>query len=309
MSVVSAKILEASFLAVPVMFAVAAAGRAWRAKRAVKADETAAAPPVPVGESAASGPAPAAKPPVLPATPGVAAGFFRPLDLLWMGFLFLTFFSMAMGAARQTEPIDVTRIQPHMLLQSIGFWFVLAGVTVLVVVARRVRVAAWLGLRWRGWPHVLWIAPAAVAAMWTLLIALKLGGYMEWMESLGGETAQDTVRFLQSSQDPLGLGLMAFAAVIVAPICEETVFRGYLYAAAKRFAGPGAAAVCSALLFAVAHGQLATLLPLFVLGLLLVWLYERTGSLWAPVAVHFCFNGATVLLQAIARLYHLPIDP
>lgn len=312
-----ARILQNCFLAVPGLFLAAVAARAVVFARSkaneVPAVESHATPEREIPPAPAIDPASpyavgsAVPPPVLPASPGVATHLYNRLDFLWMGFLFLTFFAMGMSAARQTEPLDVTRISADALAGSIGFWFILAGVTALIM-ARRLRPSAWLGLRWKQWPHVLWIAPATVASMWGLLIALQLGGYMKWMESLGGETTQDTIKFLQTSQDPLALGLMAFAAVIAAPLCEETVFRGYLYPAAKRFAGPGAAALCSALLFAAAHSNLAALLPLFVLGLILVWLYERTGSLWAPIAVHFCFNGATVAIQAAARYFHLPLD-
>jgi membrane protease YdiL (CAAX protease family) len=131
---------------------------------------------------------------------------------------------------------------------------------------------------------------------------------MSWIESLGVETVQDTVKLLQESDDPLILGLMAFAAVVAAPLCEEIVFRGYLYSAAKSFAGPWVAALCSSLVFAAAHGSLAALLPLLVFGVVLVFLYEKTGSIWAPIAAHGCFNGATVITQFIARHYNLPLE-
>jgi membrane protease YdiL (CAAX protease family) len=36
-----------------------------------------------------------------------------------------------------------------------------------------------------------------------------------------------------------------------------------------------------------------------------VWIYEKTGSLWAPIAVHFCFNSATVIVQILDRYYHI----
>ena len=106
-----------------------------------------------------------------------------------------------------------------------------------------------------------------------------------------------------------GIGLvMAFAAIVVAPLCEEIVFRGYLYPVMKKFSGPWVAGVCSALIFAAAHGSLVALLPLFVFGCVLVLIYEKTGSLWAPIAVHFCFNGATVIIQMAVRYLDLPLD-
>jgi membrane protease YdiL (CAAX protease family) len=128
------------------------------------------------------------------------------------------------------------------------------------------------------------------------------------MESLGVETVQDTVKLLQESEDPLVLGLMAISAVIAAPLCEEVVFRGYFYPVLKKSAGIRVATLCSALVFAAAHGSVTALLPLFIFGGLLVFLYEKTGSLWAPIATHFCFNGVTVIVQFAVRYYEIPIE-
>ena len=152
------------------------------------------------------------------------------------------------------------------------------------------------------------IAPATVVVMWMIFGGLHASGYVKWMESLGSETVQETVKLLQESKDPLVIGLMAATAVLVAPVCEEVVFRGYFYPVAKRFAGAWPAALCSAMVFAAAHGNLTALLPLFLFGLALVFIYEKTGSLWAPVAVHFCFNGATVVAQLAVRYLDIPVE-
>lgn len=151
------------------------------------------------------------------------------------------------------------------------------------------------------------IAPGTVLGVWGVLGALQAMGYMQWIESLGVETVQDTVKLLQQSKDPRVVGLMIVAAVIAAPICEEIVFRGYLYPAAKKFAGPWVAGICSALIFSAAHGSLSALLPLFIFGCVLVFVYEKTGSLWSTIAIHFCFNGATVLIQLAVRYFEIPI--
>ena len=131
---------------------------------------------------------------------------------------------------------------------------------------------------------------------------------MEWISSFGVETVQDTVKLLQNSDDPRILALMGFAAVVAAPLCEEIVFRGYLYPAAKKFNGPWVAGICSSLVFAGAHGNLAALLPLFIFGCVLVVVYEKTGSIWAPIAVHCCFNIATVITQLLDRYHHVPLN-
>ncbi len=236
----------------------------------------------------------------------VPVWFYRPLDLLGVGFVFMVFSGLVL-ASFQMPDADKTTLSPGVLLINIGFQFFMAG-TVSVLGAGRVGWVRWLGLRWREWPWVLLIAPCAVLSMWAFSAGLEFSGYVKWMESLGVETTQDTVKLLQDSKDPLILGLMSFAAVIAAPLCEEIVFRGHFYPVLKRYSGAWPAAICSALVFAAAHGSLTALLPLFVFGLLLVLIYEKTGSLWAPVAVHFCFNGATVFVQFAARHFNIPLE-
>jgi membrane protease YdiL (CAAX protease family) len=251
--------------------------------------------------------APASGPPAIPRG-RVATWPYLALDLLWIGFIFLTFFSISIDSARMAlEKSEVTISAPG-LLQAIGFQVVLAGMT-LGVMVWRIRPLAWLGLRWPGWRWVFVIAPAGVAAMWRFSFYLDAAGFMEWIKSLGVEQIQDSVKLLQETRDPLVLSLMAGAAVLVAPLCEEIVFRGYFYPVAKKFVGPWVAGTCSALVFAAAHGSLAPLLPLFYFGCLLVVAYELTGSLWAPIAIHFCYNSVTVIYQVIARGLDWPLVP
>ena len=244
-------------------------------------------------------------PPPLPVG-RVPVWFYRPFDLLGIGFIFTAFSGLVISSLQPGQDAEVS-LDPATLLASIGFQFALAGIVTAFVI-RRIRLVDWLGLKWPGWRWIFLIAPATVLGMWLFFGTLQASGFMRWIESLGVEAVQDTVKILQESEDPRIHGLMIFAAVIAAPFCEEIVFRGYLYAAAKRFAGPWAAGISSALIFAAAHGSLAALLPLFVFGGVLAFIYERTGSLWAPIGIHFCFNGATVLIQMAARFYDLPLD-
>jgi membrane protease YdiL (CAAX protease family) len=245
------------------------------------------------------------QPPALPVG-RVPVWFYRPVDLVGAGFVFLVFTGMFLMS--QGAPADKLVLTPEVLVVNIGFQFMIAGVVVILAMWR-ISVNTWLGLRWSSWPWVFLIAPAGVVLMWVVFGGLQVSGYVEWMESLGVETVQDTVRLLQESKDPVILGLMAAAAVIVAPLCEEIVFRGYFYPVLKRFSGAWPAAICSAIVFGAAHGQLTALLPLFIFGLLLVFIYERTGSIWAPIAVHLCFNSATVVIQIAARHFDIPLQP
>ncbi|MBC8127303.1 MAG: CPBP family intramembrane metalloprotease [Gloeobacteraceae cyanobacterium ES-bin-144] len=248
----------------------------------------------------------------LPLMPEIPVGkvyvwFYKPVDLVGAAAIFALFLCMALAVTDvPKDPLEA--LKPSVLLVNIGFQFVLAGIVALVAV-RRVSLVTWLGLRWSSWYWVFVIAPGAVFFMWTIFLGFQLSGYMKWIESFGVESMQDTVKLLQKSNDPLVLGLMAVAAVVAAPLCEEIVFRGFFYPVMKKFAGVWPAAISSALVFGAAHGNLAALLPLFLFGVLLVLIYEKTGSIWAPISVHFCFNAATVILQLAARFFDIPLDP
>lgn len=248
-------------------------------------------------------------PPPLPLSPPLSNGVptwpYRRWDFIWMALICIIFGGLSLASLSPEEKKSI--LTPGALVGSIIFHFSLSIITI-VVVSFRISLITWLGLRWKHWPWVFLIAPSVVISMWVLFSILQFSGYMEWMESLGVNVLQDSVQLLKTSTDPTVLILMAVAAVLVAPISEEIIFRGYLYAAAKKYAGTWVAAICTGLIFAAVHGSLAALLPLFIFGVILALLYEKTGSLWAPIAVHFCFNGATVAVQLIARQFPHLLD-
>jgi membrane protease YdiL (CAAX protease family) len=95
-----------------------------------------------------------------------------------------------------------------------------------------------------------------------------------------------------------GIVLFALTAIVVAPVFEETFFRGFLFQGFSRSWGPAVGAVASASLFALAHQQLSVFVPFFALGLVLAWVFYRSGSLWTNIAVHASFNCVSVLVWA-----------
>ena len=79
------------------------------------------------------------------------------------------------------------------------------------------------------------------------------------------------------------------SAVLVAPIAEELFFRGVLYGAARASFPRAFAALIAALIFALMHWD-RTMPAMLVLALALTALYERTGTLYAPMIAHAAFN-------------------
>lgn len=91
--------------------------------------------------------------------------------------------------------------------------------------------------------------------------------------------------------------VVAFAAAaVVAPLAEELLFRGLLYRTARERWGAPRAAVLVSLFFGVAHWEPWSLFGLVFLGYVLCVLYERTGSLLAPVLAHGVHNAVSLAL-------------
>ncbi len=90
--------------------------------------------------------------------------------------------------------------------------------------------------------------------------------------------------------------LLWFSAVIVAPICEELMYRGVVFSGLRRAWGLPAAAVASAILFAAVHLMPLSLVPLFAIGLASALLYARHRSLLVSLVLHAAYNALSLLL-------------
>jgi membrane protease YdiL (CAAX protease family) len=107
---------------------------------------------------------------------------------------------------------------------------------------------------------------------------------------------QQAVQVLRTAVSTVDRLKLAVVTILLAPVAEEMLFRGLLYAWIRQIGFPRLALVLTAGIFAFVHFNLATFLPLFVLAVILAVLYERTGNLLAPIAAHSTFNALNFLL-------------
>lgn len=94
-------------------------------------------------------------------------------------------------------------------------------------------------------------------------------------------------------------GNVVFSALVLAilgPLGEEVFFRGFLFGALATRMRVAAAIAVSAAVFALLHMEVGVLIPIFVAGLLLTWLYARTGSLWPAFLAHLGQNLLALLI-------------
>ncbi len=92
-----------------------------------------------------------------------------------------------------------------------------------------------------------------------------------------------------------GILLTLQALALVTPISEEVLFRGFVLRGVLERMGEGPSIVATALVFSAFHLDAATIIPIFLTGLALGWLFVRTGSLWPCVAVHAGQNALALL--------------
>ncbi len=89
---------------------------------------------------------------------------------------------------------------------------------------------------------------------------------------------------------------LVFFTVAIAPVGEEFIFRGVLFPFLKQRGYRKTAWLGLSLIFALIHGDLAILVPLFVLALAFTWLYETTDNFLAPVFAHSLFNTMNLVM-------------
>lgn len=136
-----------------------------------------------------------------------------------------------------------------------------------------------------------------IALPMLMLVNGSAYGMQMWLKDFWPDMdGQEAVEAFSKSKDPLAKMLLVVSAAIIAPLVEETIFRGFFYGVMKRYTDGFFAAICSSLLFAVVHLHIGTLLPLTVLALLFCVLYELTGSLLVPMLLHGLFNGTSLLV-------------
>lgn len=172
------------------------------------------------------------------------------------------------------------------------FEFILLIPIAIILFWRRVPWSA-LGLN-RFNPNNLAIGCGLLVAVYVVVIINNL-----IMVALGIITQADVVSDLLGEIDsPL---LFAFVTAIVAPFTEELFFRGFLFKGLREKYGWVNALMFSSIIFALFHGQIATLIPTFLLGALFAYMYQRTESVFPGMFLHFAVNSVGVVVLLLAN--------
>lgn len=181
--------------------------------------------------------------------------------------------------------------------QTTVFSYLLTQVIVIGLLVGLVRLmkvnAATLGLgRVANWNYLL-LLPLVYLLCLVASIAVTAAASLLFS---GFDVTQAQELGLAQPPNQLDLILLGIMLVVLVPLAEEFIFRGYLFGMLRREFPFWLAAVVTSVIFGVAHGQWNVGLDTFILSLALCFLREKTGSIWTGVALHALKNLVAFLL-------------
>lgn len=135
---------------------------------------------------------------------------------------------------------------------------------------------------------VVTLLPVMFAVSFLWHSALEAAGYPP--------EPQPLVVYFAKTKEPLAIALMAFFAVIIAPVTEELVFRAGIFRALRGHVARSLALLLPSVFFAAIHDSFTMLPPLLALAVGLSLAYEETGHPLTPITAHALFNLNTLLL-------------
>lgn len=187
------------------------------------------------------------------------------------------------GAAARSGHITPAATDIATVIQDLGF---VAAALFLAAQAGPVRPAQFGLVAPRSWLRALGVLVAAAVAF--ILIS---DIYFSLLHTSGQE--KEFVKEIGGNAGTLGVLAVCVLTTVVAPVCEELLFRGFVFGSLRNWRGPWPAAVITGILFGLVHGLSAPavdLLPLAFLGFLLCVVYYRTGSLYPCILMHAANN-------------------
>ncbi len=168
------------------------------------------------------------------------------------------------------------------LVQDVAF----VGAVVIFAQLGGRQFRAWqIGLR----PVPIWRAVGAV--LLTVIVFLVFTGI--WSAAMEVSTKEELLKQLGANESTLLLIASAALTCVVAPVCEEILFRGYIFAALSNWHGWLPAALITGFIFGGVHygsAPVVDLVPLAFLGFALCALYHYTRSLYPCIATHVVNN-------------------
>lgn len=224
---------------------------------------------------------------------GVGVAAMIALMMVYIGTHYTT--SEALNALMQNQD-QMMGLYEKLLVKYLNYSTMIEGVAALCTIP----IMAVMFHKDRVKEKIRGVIPNKKAPLWKyvaiIIMALAMCLGLNNLIIIGNLSAIDesyveTMNALYSA--PLGLQIICLG--ILVPICEEYVFRGLFFQRMRARTTYRYAAIYSSLVFGLLHMNLVQMIYGFVLGIMLTYVYEKYGSLRAPIAAHMAMNLLSVL--------------
>jgi len=221
------------------------------------------------------------------------------LDLLFLGLFWLVVqfaAGIAVGVVAVWQGMELQQLpqlarNPKVVVALTATMFVLLMVFVSVLLRVRYESPFWRAVGWRGWSAGK-LSPA-VGVLLSLLGGVGLALVVVPVNAVFKTKTKLPIEEL--FQDRSSALLLMGLAILVAPLVEETLFRGYVYPVIARSWGVTAGVLVTGAVFGLMHAQqlrggTAQIVLLMWVGIVLTWVRAKTGTVLASYLVHLSYN-------------------
>lgn len=211
---------------------------------------------------------------------------------VFLGFMLAQAVVFALLSGLQLLGVPLGDINP-IILNTVGGAVIYAFAILIVLgvprlLKRQRTTAGDLGLKsLPTWMDILW-APAG-AVVYIILTTIVTTLAMAFLPFIDYTQAQETGFSELANQSEYILAFLSL--VIIAPIAEEVLFRGYLFGKLRKYAPIWLSILVTSALFALVHFQWNVALDVFALSIVLCLLRVISGSLWPSILLHMLKNG------------------
>ncbi len=158
-----------------------------------------------------------------------------------------------------------------------------------------------IGLTSKGLSKSVFYAAVSYVALIPVLLLMMAAIFFvtKWIKYQ--PPVQPIVEVFMEEKETAVLWISTIFAAVFGPVAEEIFFRGFMYGAIRKTLGVFWGMVITAAVFSFLHAHIVGFLPIMALGILLAYLYEKTGSLVPSMMVHVFHNVGMVLLVFLMR--------
>jgi len=235
---------------------------------------------------------------------------FGIVSLALVQITLLLFYVSPKSFANQKELERLVLSKPILSVGTMVIWYALVLLFLYVTLSVFHGIPFWRSLGWRkiirregGWPKNPWLYLGSGCILSVLVFVATAK-----MQPPENVPIEELFRYKNTAM------LFMAMAVLVAPLVEETVFRGYLYPLVAKSFGVVASIIVTGILFGLMHGAqlgwtFGLVLVLVVVGIVFTFVRARTGSVFASYLLHLGYNSTIALFTILGTKGFTEIPP